>query len=50
MVKAIKTIMGSCKTCTFLRQNPEWDDVKTIMFLFPKPQWLFSIYKTGQGL
>ena len=49
MVKDIKTIIGSCKTCTSLRQNPEWDDMKTCMFLFPKPQWLFSIYKTDKG-
>ena len=49
MFKDIKTIIGSCKTCTFLRQNPEWDDMKTFMFLFPKPQWLFSIYKTDKG-
>ena len=49
MVKDIKTIIGSCKTCTFLRQNPEWDDMKTFMFLFPKPQCLFSIYKTDKG-
>ena len=37
----MKTIIGSC--------NPEWDDMKTFMFLFTKPQWLFSIYKTGKG-
>ena len=41
MGKDMKTIIGSC--------NPEWDDMKTFMFLFPKPQWLFSIYKTGKG-
>ena len=31
------------------KANPEWDDMKTFMFLFPKPQWLFSIYKTDKG-
>ena len=41
MGKDMKTIIGSC--------NPEWDDMKTLMFLFPKPQCLFSIYKTGKG-
>ena len=39
MGKDMKTIIGSC--------NPEWDDMKTFMFLFLKPQWLFSIYKAG---
>ena len=41
MGKDMKTIIESC--------NPEWDDMKTFMFLFPKPQWLFSIYNNNNN-